>query len=96
MSNLNERCEQILEILTKASRHTSLKELAQKTGVSRRSIYYDICNINDWLDEHGLPELTAEHGKGILLTADEKKGIFDAMAVREYEDSHTSQPKNGA
>ena len=93
MSNLNERCEQILEILTKASGHTSLKDLARKTGVSRRSIYYDTCNINDWLDEHGLPELTSEHGKGILLTADEKKGISDAMAVKEYEDYYQFLPE---
>lgn len=32
-----------------------MREIAEKTGVSRRSVCYDVCNINDWLDSHNLP-----------------------------------------
>ncbi len=49
MSNLNQRCEQILSILTHERGYVSLRRLSEKTGVSRRSIYYDICKINEWL-----------------------------------------------
>lgn len=49
LSNLNQRCEQILSILTHERGYVSLRRLSEKTGVSRRSIYYDICKINEWL-----------------------------------------------
>ena len=62
--------------------------------MSRRSIYYDICNINEWLDEHGLPELAAEHGKGLLLSSEEKEAITEAMASKEYEDYYQFLPED--
>lgn len=94
LSNLNERCEQILQILTRAGDYITLKEIANRTGVSRRSIYYDICNINDWLDDHGLKELEAERGRGILLSAAEKEAISAAMGEKEFEEYYQFLPSD--
>lgn len=92
MSNLNQRCEQILSILTHESGYVSLKRLSEKTGVSRRSIYYDICKINEWLDEHDIEELEPERGKGISITAENKEKILAVLEEKEYEDYYQFLP----
>ena len=48
----------------------------------RRSVYYDICNINDWLDSHNLPPLKILRVKGIFIPPDEKFSI-DALADKK-------------
>ncbi len=55
--------------------YISLKEIADKVGVSRRSVYYDICSINDCLDSYKLTPLRIVRGKGILLSEKEKAAI---------------------
>lgn len=85
MGNLNQRCEQILSILTHENGYVSLHILSEKTRISRRSIYYDICKINEWLGEHNIEELEPERGKGILITADNKEKIMAALEEKEYE-----------
>lgn len=92
MSNLNQRCEQILSILTHESGYVSLRRLSEKTGVSRRSIYYDICKINEWLEEHNIEGLEPERGKGIFLTAENKDKILAVLEEKEYEDYYQFQP----
>ncbi len=92
MSNLNQRCGQILSILTHESGYVSLGRLCEKTGVSRRSIYYDICKINEWLDEHEIEGLEPERGKGIFLTAENKERILAVLEEKEYEDYYQFLP----
>ncbi len=79
LNNLGERCNKILRFLLHAMDYVSMRELAEKTSVSRRNVYYDICNINDWLDSHNLPTLKIVRGKGIFIPPDEKISI-DALA----------------
>ena len=85
MSNLNERCEQILEILTKASGHTSLKDLARKTGVSRRSIYYDICTIH-------LSGGACSHGKQFLAEVEGNLASHYVVRVPELVVQYLDKP----
>lgn len=92
LSNLNQRCEQILSILTHESGYVSLQRLSEKTGVSRRSIYYDICKINEWLDEHNIEGLEPERGKGIFLSAENKEKILSVLEEKEYEDYYQFLP----
>ena len=40
-----------------------LNNFGEKTDVSRRNVYCDICNINDWLDSNNLPPLKIQRGK---------------------------------
>lgn len=75
LRNLSERCQKILNLLMYSYDYISLREIAEKTGVSRRSVYYDICSINDCLDSYKLPALKIVRGKGILIPEDERVAI---------------------
>lgn len=92
MSNLNQRCERILSILTHESGYVPLSRLLDKTGISRRSLYYDICKINEWLIEHNIETLEPERGKGILITAENKEKILAELDEKEYEDYYQFLP----
>ena len=72
---LNARCKEILQLLTAAGRHLTVDEIAKAKMVSRRSIYYDLCKINEWLEYHGIVPIEVERGKGICLTAAQNNGI---------------------
>ena len=84
LNNLGERCNKILRFLLHSTDYISMRELAEKTGVSRRSVYYDVCNINDWLDSHNLPPLKIQRGKGIFIPPAERISI-DALADKKDE-----------
>ncbi len=72
---LNARCKEILQLLTTAGRHMTVDEIAKVKMVSRRSIYYDLCKINEWMEYHGIPAIEVERGKGICLTAAQSNAI---------------------
>ena len=72
LRNLSERCQKILNLLMRSYDYISLREIAEKVSVSRRSVYYDICSINDCLDSYKLPILKIVRGKGILISEDDK------------------------
>jgi len=92
MSNLSERCTRILNLLLRESEYTSLQKLADKTGVSRRSIYYDICSLNEWLDLHYLQDLEVVRGKGILIPGDQREKILSALEEKEEGDYYVFLP----
>ena len=92
MNNLSERCERILNLLLKETGYTSLQKLADRTGVSRRSIYYDICSINEWLDLHYFDELEIVRSKGILIPPKDRNGIRNAMDEKDSEAGYVYLP----
>lgn len=92
MSNLSERCMRILNLLLQENGYTSLQKLADKTGVSRRSIYYDICSLNEWLDLHYLQDLEVVRGKGILIPGEDKEKILAALEEKEQGDYYVFLP----
>lgn len=72
---LNARCKEILDLLMMASEHMTIDEIAKAKMVSRRSIYYDLCKINEWLEYHEIPLIEVERGKGIYLTPEQSRRI---------------------
>lgn len=90
--NLSERCKKIVDVLLRENDFVSLQKIAEITGVSRRSIYYDICNINEWLDERGIKELEIERGKGILIPQEDKVQIGESLEDRQSEDYYIFLP----
>lgn len=46
---LDSRSQSILNTLLNSHDYITVNQLAQLLNVSRRSIYYDLCKINDWL-----------------------------------------------
>ncbi len=70
---LNARCKEILSLLMSANTHMTIDEIAKAKTVSRRSIYYDLCKINEWLEYHKIPQIEVERGKGIYLTPEQNR-----------------------
>ena len=54
---LDKRCTDILKMVVYAGGYVSVSDITDQLGISKRSAYYDIEKINDWLRDNGLPEL---------------------------------------
>lgn len=89
---LYERCEKILRILTANAGYTTIPDIVEKTGVSRRSVYYDLCRINEWLAQYGIDELSVERGKGICLSPEKRKEIMDLLLEGPESRGYVFQP----
>ena len=89
---LSERCRKIINILLYRHEYISLQKIAEETGVSRRSIYYDICNINEWLEEYGIAGLESERGKGLLIPESDRERITDLLQQKQTEDNYIFLP----
>lgn len=96
LNNLGERCNKILRFLLQANDYISMKELADKTNVSRRSVYYDVCNINDWLDSHNLPTLKILRGKGIFIPPNQKISINELADKKDERNEYIFLPSERA
>lgn len=92
MAYLNARCKEILQMLFDSDTYISLQQIAKVLKVSRRSIYYDLCRINEWLDEKGIPELEVVRGKGLLLDAPTKEQIRNCVEDTSNEDAYVLSP----
>ena len=89
---LNTRCREILQILLNNSDFSTLQQIAEQLQVSKRSVYYDIYRINDWLANYDEPELEVIRGKGILLEKEKKQIIKNLLSQSEKEDIYTFSP----
>ena len=72
---LDKRCKDILQVILYANGYMKVQTIADQMGVSKRSVYYDLNKINDWLRANQIPELKQERSKGILIHPEDKKQI---------------------
>lgn len=89
---LSERCKKVMNILLRSADYIPLQMLAEQTEVSKRSVYYDICSINEWLDSKGFTELEMERGKGILIPYEDKQKIEELLEEKQVEDYYIFSP----
>lgn len=73
--NLDVRCYEILEYLLYKEEYVNVQQLADEKGISRRSVYYDIHKINEWLEDQGILAIEIERKKGILIDKERKEII---------------------
>lgn len=92
LCSLSERCKKIIKILLYRRDFVSLQEITEETGVSRRSIYYDVCSINEWLEEHKVQELEIVRGKGLFMPEDIKNTIADLLEEKQTDDYYVFLP----
>ncbi|AJI25461.1 BglG family transcription antiterminator [Priestia megaterium] len=64
---LDKRSTAVLQVLLQAATFISVQELMKQFQVSRRTIYYDIEKINDWLCQQELEFVQYTYGKGFFL-----------------------------
>ncbi len=64
---LDKRSTAVLQVLLQAATFISVQELMKQFQVSRRTIYYDIEKINDWLYQQELEFVQYTYGKGFFL-----------------------------
>lgn len=75
---LNKRCIEIIEELRKNNYTIFIKEMAEKFGVTERSIRYDIENINYYFSKFNLNEIVKQ-SKGIYTLEEEDKKIEELL-----------------
>ena len=89
---MNARGREIINILLQSNDYLKVDEIARQINISKRSIYYDIYQINDWLNYYGLPELAIIRKKGILITEDVKAEIEGILEDDSLMDDYVFSP----
>ena len=89
---LNAKCKGILRKLLNNNSYLSLQQLAEELNISQRSIYYDVCRINEWLSENDIPELRVVRGKGLLLSEQIRIQIAECMEEKNTEEAYVYSP----
>lgn len=89
---INNRSRKILNMIMAATDHISLEEIAAELKLSKRSIYYEICKINEWLSVYNLPELEITRGKGIYLEEKQKTEIENIIERVKEETEYIFSP----
>ncbi|MFD2370591.1 BglG family transcription antiterminator [Brevibacillus sp. GCM10020057] len=64
---LDKRAMQMLQLFVQSHHTLSVKELMEQFSISRRTLYYDIRKINDWLKQAGLLQVQYIYAKGFYL-----------------------------
>lgn len=86
---LDARCVRIFNMLLSSSTHVTADKLAQSLQISRRTVYYDIQKINDWLQSQGFSQLKNVRTMGFYLDDQVKKQIAKKLQalrpIRHYE-----------
>ena len=84
---MNARQIFLLEFLLKQHEYLSANQLAEKYGVSTKTVYQDIDKLNDFFDEGELKSrIVKVPRKGIKLSADEeRKRIHSLLLVNKHE-----------
>nr|WP_175476208.1 BglG family transcription antiterminator [Evansella caseinilytica] len=77
----------MISMLLAANTCVSVEALAGRLGVSKRTVYYDMKKINDWLKDKKLTEVRKKHGKGYYLeeaVKEKAEEMFGGMVKIDY------------
>ncbi|EMT45807.1 BglG family transcription antiterminator [Anoxybacillus flavithermus] len=86
---LDARSVQLLNTLLHSSGYVTIDALAQSLQVSKRTVYYDIQKINDWLTSQGLFELKHVRTLGFYIDDSSKEQVAKQLQalhpIRHYD-----------
>lgn len=77
--SLDSRCQDILLHLLYIDGYITIQEISIEKNISKRSVYYDLCKINDWLQSHNIDAITVERKKGICLSTKQCQEIINLL-----------------
>lgn len=89
---INARCEKIVNVLLSQSEYLSINQLAAAMNISRRTLYYDIDKINQWLTDAGLQELEIVPKKGIFISESCRGEILSLLEEEDEEQMYLFSP----
>ena len=72
---LEKRGLDILKMIIYANGPVSIRAITEQIGISRRSVYYDLEKIDDWLKANSLEPLIRDRSKGISVSKEEEYRI---------------------
>lgn len=82
---LDKRCTEILNIVMYTTGYLKVQDLADDLEVSKRSVYYDISKINEWLVDNNIDPIIQERGKGIILHKEQVQAIQKTLNKKKNE-----------
>lgn len=89
---MNARCKAILRMLMESDTYLTQQQIADEMQISKRSIYYDICRINEWLEYHHIPEVEMVRGKGLRISQTTKEMINASSKQIEKDNNYILSP----
>lgn len=90
---INARCKQILNFLLTQTKYITTEQIGAEMKVSKRTVYYDICKINLWLEQSELSPLEVIREKGILIPHGERPLIQNMLGSDEQEQIYIFSPE---
>ncbi len=83
--SLDSRCINILKRLLHTNGYTTLQEIADIEQISKRSVYYDLSKINEWLEQQEVEIIEVERKKGVFITQSQIEKIN--LLMKEVNES---------
>ena len=80
------RCKNLLEMLLSTNECISFEEIAKELKVNKRSVYYDVFKLNEWLRYNDLSEIIQIRSKGLKLKTEDKATINKVMQETYLEE----------
>ncbi|SHI84392.1 Transcriptional antiterminator [Geosporobacter subterraneus DSM 17957] len=90
---LDTRCKTILELLISREDYISVQEIGKILNISKRSVYYDLNKINDWLNMQRVTEIQIERNRGIYLTSITRQKIRGLISDTHQSHFYTLSPR---
>lgn len=90
---LDHRCIAILNKVVLSSSHVSSAELMEELNVSKRTIYYDVEKINDWLMISGLETMEYVRSAGFYLKNTLKAKIREKLQQLDRQRHYEFSPQ---
>ena len=77
---LEQRSMDVLKLILYANGPIRVTEITERLNTSRRSAYYDLDKIDDWLSANGLPMLIRDRTKGISVDSRQVHAIQQLLS----------------
>lgn len=89
---LGKRSVEILKYILYLDTYVKIQELSTHFNASRRSIYYDIEKINEWLTSNNLSNLLLERSKGVMVKQSDVHAIQKLLAFDVQDEDKILSP----
>ncbi|WP_243388189.1 BglG family transcription antiterminator [Bacillus kexueae] len=91
--DLDQRCIALLTKVAFSTSPVSMDELMEDLHVSKRTIYYDVQKINDWLEMEKVGTLQYERSSGFFILPKAKKVVQDKLTPLQLSKHYDYSPK---